>query len=224
MNTNSFFYFVLLMINSLSVHAQVQAVKRVHSIPYDLSVYNKPISYFIENDRVTINSSGETNLFNDPNGKYKICNAPMILFEPQGDFTLIAKVAGKLCQVYDVAALVIYQNEDVWAKLCYENSVNKKPTIVSVVTRTFSDDCNSLEAGDSAYLSIVKKGDQYSFFYSPDTQEWIMIRTFNLETKDKIKVGFAAHGIGKARFTGTFSEILFSENALYNMRIFKRFK
>ena len=80
------------------------------------------------------------------------------------------------------------------AKFCYENSVNLMPTIVSVVTRTFSDDCNSMPTGDYAYMAIVKRGSEYSFFYSPDNKNWSMVRNFNLNTTGKIKVGFAVHG------------------------------
>lgn len=112
-------------------------------------------------------ASRKTNLFNSPSGKPKVVNAPLILFEPEANFTISAKVTGKLKAVYDVAALVVYQDDETWAKFCYENSVNLMPTIVSVVTRTFSDDCNSMPAGDYAYMAIVKRGSEYSFFLFP---------------------------------------------------------
>ena len=111
-------------------------------------------------------ASRKTNLFNSPSGKLKVVNAPLILFEPEANFTISAKVTGKVC---------------------YENSVNLMPTIVSVVTRTFSDDCNSMPAGDYAYMAIVKRGSEYSFFYSPDNKNWSMVRNFNLNTTGKLK-------------------------------------
>ena len=52
-------------------------------------------------------ASRKTNLFNSPSGKLKVVNAPLILFEPEANFTISAKVTGKLKAVYDVAALVV---------------------------------------------------------------------------------------------------------------------
>lgn len=207
----------LLLISGTGM-AQQPVDERIHAIPYELKVYNFPAGYRVSGDGIKITSEAKTNLFNAPNGTSKVHNAPMILFEPAGDFTLSARVSGDLRAVYDVAALVVYDDEDTWAKFCYENSVEKEPTMVSVVTRRFSDDCNSVPAGDHAYMAVVKKSDEYSFFYSADGQKWKMIRHFNLQTSGKIKVGFAAHGSRGEGFTGIFSEIKYQDGALDDMR------
>jgi len=192
----------------------------VTAIPYDIKVTNNPVSFSITDEVVKLSARGKTNLFNNPNGVYNVQNAPMALFEPEGDFTLSARVTGKLKSVYDVAALVVYQDGDLWAKLCYENSVNKVPTIVSVVTRKYSDDCNSMSTGDYAYLSVVKKGKEFSFFYSQDGIEWSMIRSFHhdLDANKKLKVGFASHGSRGDGFTAIFSDIKYANESLDNMR------
>ncbi|MDR2938271.1 MAG: DUF1349 domain-containing protein [Prevotellaceae bacterium] len=198
-----------------------QAQKKVATIPYPLEVVNQPLSYIVTDSSVEISAKGKTNLFNNPNGKSDVQSAPMLLFAPAGDFTLSAKVTGALKSVYDVAALVVYQNKDTWAKLCYENSVDKIPTIVSVVTRRYSDDCNSVSAGESAYLAMVKKGNEYSLFYAPNKASgWKMIRNFYLEKKDTVKVGFAAHGSRGDGFTAHFSDIKFADKAVEDMRTF----
>lgn len=193
--------------------------KRISTIPHNLIIHNRPVDYTIEKDRISITAAGKINLFNSPSGKSKVVNAPLILFEPEGDFTISAKVTGRLKSIYDVAALVVYQDDDCWVKFCYENSVSLRPIIVSVVTRGFSDDCNSMPAGDYAYMAVVKKGPEYSFFYSSDNKEWLMVRNFNLETKGKIKVGFGAHGSRGDGFTGVFSEIKYLPQAFDDMRM-----
>ena len=203
---------------AVNVSAQEQISNQVSNIPYKLEVYNNPVSYVVDGNSVVISALGKTNLFNSPGGKSKVQNAPMLLFKPQGDFTLSARVSGDLKAVYDVAAFVVYSDENTWAKFCYENSVLKKPTIVSVVTRTFSDDCNSVLTGKYAYMSVVKKGDEYSFFYSKDGKRWDMIRNFNLDTKGNVKVGFASHGSRGDGFTAKFSEIKYMDKALEDMR------
>jgi Uncharacterized conserved protein len=201
--------------NSLS--AQTANLK-ISAIPYTLEVKNTSVSYIINDSKIEITAAGKTNLFNNPNGIYKVQNAPMVLFAPKGDFTLSAKVTGELKSIYDVAALVVYQDENTWAKFCYENSVDKQPTIVSVVTRTYSDDCNSVQADSYAYLAVVRKGQEFSFLYSADKEDWKMIRHFRLDITDMLKVGFAAHGSRGDGFTGTFTEVAYHDKALENMR------
>lgn len=210
-------WLILVSVIPVNLFAQSSG-KAVEQIPYEIMVYNNPVEYLIEKNRVEISAAGKTNLFNNPNGQSRMGNAPMLLFEPIGDFTLSAKVTGKLKAIYDVAALVVYQDENSWAKLCFENSVKKQPTIVSVVTRTYSDDCNSMTTGEFAFLSVIKKGSQYSFFYSSDGVEWEMIRSFHLEAQGRLRVGFAAHGSRGEGFTGIFTDINFKESAIEDMR------
>ena len=190
----------------------------LENIPYPIEVYNNPVDYSISKTELTISAKAKTNLFNNPAGTSKVNNAAMALFEPKGDFTLTAKVTGELKAVYDVAALLVYQDENLWAKFCYENSVKKQPTIVSVVTRDYSDDCNSVLAGEYAYMSVVRKGNEFSFFYSADNKNWNMIRNFNLNITGQIKLGFAAHGSRGDGFTAIFSEIRYKDEALSDMR------
>lgn len=208
--------FILVLLTG-NVFAQ-QYDRQIKAIPYKLEVYNNPVEYLINDSEIRITSGGKTNLFNNPNGKSNVHNAPMVLFKPDNNFTLSAKLTGDLKAIYDVAALVIYQDEYTWAKLCYENSVFEEPTIVSVVTRTLSDDCNSETTGSSAYLSIVKRDNEFSFFYSQNGQSWKMIRNFYLETTEDLKVGFIAHDSRGSGFTGVFTDIKYQDNALSDMR------
>ena len=194
------------------------AVLKIKNIPYQLEIKNDPVAYKVNDAQISLSAKGKTNLFNSPNGISRVQDASMILFEPKDDFTLSAKVSGDLKSVYDVAALVIYQDENTWAKFCYENSVDKVPTIVSVVTKVYSDDCNSYPAGSYAYLSIVKKGEEFSFFYSEDSNKWKLIRHFRLDLSGRLKVGFASHGSRGDGFTALFSDIKYQDKALENMR------
>ncbi len=207
-------------ITVLSFLSQIFAQPRsfqIKSIPYELEMKNNAVSYTIHNDYIHLSAAGQTNLFNNPNGLTRVQNAPMLLFQPKGDFTLRAKVSGDLKSIYDVAALVIYQDENTWAKFCYENSVEKIPTIVSVVTRTYSDDCNSVSTGEYAYLSIIRKGNEFSFMYSPDNTNWKLIRYFHLNSTPTLKTGFTVHGSRGGGFTGIFTDIMYWDRALENM-------
>jgi uncharacterized protein len=191
-------------------------------IPFTLSVKNHPVACAITGDTVLeLVAAGKTNLFVSPNGKYNVQDAPMVLFTPDSVFTFVAKANGTFKAVYDVAALVLYQDSAYWAKFCFENSVNKQPTIVSVVTRHYSDDCNSLPVNAQfAYLAIIKKGLEVSFHYSPDGKQWRMIRDFRLETDKNLKIGFAVHGSRSDGFNARFSEVRYSPTVPADLRSF----
>jgi uncharacterized protein len=210
---------------SLNVSAQDNGAAKSYkmkTIPFALKSYNDPQKVEMKGDSaIKITAKGETNLFNNPDGWSNVQNAPMLLFHPDSsNFVFSAKVSGTLKQVYDVAALVVYQDKDLWAKLCYENSAGSEATVVSVITRKYSDDCNSITvSGGFVYLALAKRGNEYSFHCSKDNKNWELIRHFRLDTADdKLMIGFAVHAFMKNSFSAEFSEIKYSRVSTNNMR------
>lgn len=193
---------------------------RVTGLPYPLTVLNQATEIkSMPTGSLIIKAPGRTNLFNNPNGKDNTQNAPMALFEVRDDFILTAKVSATLKAVYDVGALVLYVDKDHWAKLCFENSVDKIPLVVSVVTRGLSDDCNSAPVGaDHVYLAIAKKGEEYSFHSSSDGKSWHLVRHFHFSAKEGLRAGFAAHGSFGDGVEVEFSEVDFQAKAPAKMR------
>jgi regulation of enolase protein 1 (concanavalin A-like superfamily) len=146
----------------------------------------------------------------------------MALFTPASEFVLVAKVSAPLKAVYDVAALVLYEDAHTWAKLCYEMSPEKKTTVVSVVTRGVSDDTNSFTVeGGFVYLAIARRGSECSFHASTDGKTWTLIRHFQLTGQGRLRAGFAVHGSVGDGLAGTFSEIRYAPKAPAKMRVFR---
>lgn len=213
------------MVIFVSVRVDAQTYDRLHlkSIPYPLTVQNDPLDVQIKGDSILkITSVGGTNLFNSPGGNYSVQNAPMVLFKPDNDFTLKTRIKASLKEVYDVASLVVYQNDSLWAKLCFENSVRKETTVVSVVTRGFSDDCNSVNLQeDYVYFLVSKKGKEFSFHYSKDDVKWELVRHFQLLcNNEEVKLGFAVHCSQGEQFSAEFSDIYYSNISLKKMRMY----
>lgn len=201
-----------------------QKLGGVPGLPVALEVVNSPTHARLAPDGAfELGAAGHTNLFNSPGGGAVRGNAPMALFDANGDFILSARVEAPLLQVYDVAALVVFENEGSWAKLCYENSVENEPTVVSVVTRGVSDDCNSapVEAG-FVYLGIVRRGDEFAFHWSKDGRAWRMVRHFSLAAKGPLKLGFAVHAYGQGSLDARFSEIHYTATTPGSVRTFPR--
>lgn len=149
---------------------------------------------------LTVYAPEKTDYFNSPvkeNGAFPelVATASLYYTEMTGDFVFRTKVSLDFKNTYDAAALLVYENENVWAKLAFENSDMpcKKPAVVSVVTNRLSDDCNGpVVDGNSVWLQVVRVDDCFGFQYSLDGEEWNMVRVFTLPVGKTVKVGFEA--------------------------------
>lgn len=169
---------------------------------------------------------GHTDYFNSPvkeNGAFPepVANAPLYYTEVTGDFVFRAKGELEFVSTYDAAALLVYENENVWAKLALENSDMpcKKPAVMSVVTNRISDDCNGpVRDANHVWFQISRVDDCFAFHYSIDGVEYNMVRVFTLPVGKTVKVGFEAQspmGEGGYRY---YSEISLENRRVKNIR------
>ncbi len=168
----------------------------------------------------------KTDYFNSPvkeNGAFPelVANAPLLYTEMTGDFVLRTRVELEFKNFYDACALLVYENENVWAKLALENSdlPCRKPAVVSVVTNRISDDCNGpVMDGNQVWLQVSRVDDCFGFHYSVDGKEFNMVRVFTLPVGKTVKVGFEAQspmGEGGYRY---YSEISLENRRVKNIR------
>lgn len=168
----------------------------------------------------------KTDYFNSPVKENEafpepVANASLYYTELTGDFVFKTKVQLEFKNLYDAAALLVYENENVWAKLALENSdlPCKKPAVVSVVTNRISDDCNGpVMDGNSVWFQISRVDDCFAFHYSVDGVEYQMVRVFTLPVGKTVKVGFEAQapmGEGGYRY---YSEISVENKRVDNIR------
>lgn len=191
---------------------------KLESIPYPLNWHLEPKQWSLESGTLAATAGPQTDLFVDPLGKVNIHNASMLLFEPSGDFMLSALVGVEFAGTFDAGVLVIYQNPASWAKLCFEYSPQQEPTIVSVVTKGTSDDCNSrVIQGNQVYLRIARMGEGFALHHSTDGEFWHMVRVFRLETLPT-KVGFLFQSPTAQGCTATFSKIVYRAERLDDIR------
>lgn len=179
-----------------------------------------PLEWSVEQaDSLAIVAGKSTSLFSDPRGTRAVDNAPRLMFKPQGNFLLSASVAVGFQHTFDAGVLLIYESEDLWAKLCFELSPQQKPTIVSVVNRGLSDDCNSMPVdGNQIYLRIARLDHAFAFHSSPDGHSWYLIRYFTLGRVQNARVGFLAQSPYGDSCRVLFSEITFAQQTLGDIR------
>jgi hypothetical protein len=189
------------------------------SLPLSFSWQPSPVAFKTGRNSLWAEAAGETDLFVDPGTGAEYLNAPRLLGSVVGDFTLAAHVGVEFRSTYDAAVLVIWVNDHTWAKLCFELAPQGKPTVVSVVTRVVSDDCNSFATeSDQTWLRVARLGAALAFHSSVDGKRWELIRHFALDLEGDPLVGFLVQSPRGRGCAARFDDISFSPNRLSDIR------
>ena len=129
---------------------------------------------------VMVAAGARTDLFVSPAGSPPLLNAEALVVDTDGDFTLAATVRAELRSTFDAGALLLWRDEATWAKLAVELSPEGRPTVVSVVTRGTSDDCNSVALPEAAARLRVARLGAACAFHLWSGERWELIRHFTL--------------------------------------------
>lgn len=159
-----------------------------------------------------------TDLFTDPFSGRRVDNAPSLLFPASGDFSLQAEVCVEFASTFDAGVLLLWHDPDHWAKLCFEFSPQRKPTVVSVVNRETSDDCNSVALDSTRiHLRVARRGPSGVFHYSEDAAFWHLVRVFRLPDIP-LQAGFLVQSPTGESCRVEFREILYRPETLSDIR------
>lgn len=193
----------------------------LRSIPAALAWHNPPLEAQVETeDRFSITAPADTDWFIDPAGSYAKHTAPVALFTPPDEsFLLAVQVTVQFLSAYDAGVLFVHEQDDLWAKLCFEYSPQGQPMIVSVVTRGVSDDCNSTPIeGNTVHLRVYRHTDLFAFHYSLDGQYWHLARYFTLGRLSRLRIGFSAQSPTGQSCRVLFSRISYRAGTLQDLR------
>jgi uncharacterized protein len=190
----------------------------IDAVPFALEWLRPPTEWSVEPARLVVGAPAQTDWFIDPISARAVRTAPLLLGPaPPGDFTCEAHVALDGDALFDAAGLFVYDDDDHWAKLALEVTA-AGPTIVSVVTDVFSDDCNSTAlAGTSAWLRLARVGDAIAFHASDDGGRWDLVRVFRAATAAP-RIGFICQAPTGTGCTGSFEAIAFTSRSLEDIR------
>jgi len=196
-----------------------QTTLSIAGLPGPLNWQNTPRSWNIDSKNVlSISARLKTDWFVDPFDGSVANSAPILLFTPGSDYVLSARVTVKFASKWDAGALMVMGDDHHWAKLSFEFSPDRKPTLVTVVTRGLSDDCNSMNlTEDSVYLRIAKSGRTYVFYFSTDGQNWQILRTFSLDTELPVRAGFESQSPAGPGAVAEFSTITYDPHGIGNI-------
>ena len=192
----------------------------IPTLPGPLRWIGTPQAWNVSADNtVSITAGPKSDWFIDPENGLTVKNAPALVMPVQGPYMLRALAAAEHAATYDAAVLFVYVSDQVWAKLCLELSPQGQVTVVSVVTKGVSDDCNSVPvSGNAAYLRVAKLDRAYAFHYSSDGRFWNLIRYFTLGDHANAEIGFIAQSPTGEGCTASFREIAFAPQKLSDAR------
>jgi uncharacterized protein len=206
------------------------ATLKLPSLPFPLEpAGGPPPGCRILHGALILTAAARTDLFIDPAGPGDAGPLPgagplpdagrLVGLPPAGDFTLAARVSVDFASTYDAGVLLVHAAEHQWAKLCFEYSPQQRPTLVTVVTKGTSDDCNSDEVdGGTVWLRITRSGAAWAFHASADGAWWRLLRYFALDSAALARVGFLAQSPAGPGCAATFDQITFRGGAPGNLR------
>jgi regulation of enolase protein 1 (concanavalin A-like superfamily) len=209
--------FAVLLVGAVLFGVQPSGIS-IKGIPAELQWKNVPESWKVDEQGLQIVAGKNTDWFVSPLDGKVSSNAPLLLFKPDKDFVLSAKLTVELRRQWDAGFLMAYLNDSTWAKFALELSAYQEPTIVTVVTRGASDDCNSsVITGNSIYLQLGKIGRALAFYTSPDGRAWKLVRSFTLGEAESLRVGFASQSPLGEKGTASFSEIRYAATRISDL-------
>jgi hypothetical protein len=191
-------------------------------VPFPLEPWgDPPIVAEVADGTLTLTSGPASDLFIYPAGEEGARPDAGRLTGLPGDrdFTLSARVSVQFKSVSDAGVLLLYLSERRWAKLCYELSPLRRPTAVTVVTRSMSDDSSSFETGGGPlWLRITRAGRAWAFHASEDGNWWRRVRYFTLGESSGARVGFMAQSPTGEGCTAVFDNIVYKPGAPADLR------
>lgn len=212
------FYTCLLGFMTTRVYAQEVTIK---AIPYLLHFENAPLNYQVTGDQsLKITAPANTDLFISPDGQYEINKSPRLVFKPDSDFILTARIKPDFKSKWDAGVFVIYNDNKHFAKFCFESDFKGQPRVVSVVCNEVADDCNSMAIDNKeVYYRITgsTKGNTFNFYYSADGKSWFPIRSFRLDKTDNLSVGFGTQSPSGKGCEANFTDIDLQQRKLHDM-------
>jgi regulation of enolase protein 1 (concanavalin A-like superfamily) len=192
----------------------------ISSLPFALDWALEPHAWELAGDKLIITSGARTDLFADPGRSEVSRNMPRLTGSVSGDFMFSARVTAGHKATFDAGALLLSADDDHWAKLAFELSADGLARVVSVVTRSLSDDCDSFVVPDGhIWLRISRIGPMFALHASADGTKWTFVRQFALgQLTADVAVGFSAQSPTGEGCTATFDDIRFTPDPPADLR------
>ena len=178
---------------------------------------NEPKLYKLEKDKITFQVLPKTDFWQITHYGFSRTDGNCLVKEVDKDICFVVKVKMNYISEFDQCGIMVYLDEDNFAKLCVENQLKTKNKLGSVVCKSKRSDWATQPFGDvkSIYFRVSKRGINYLFESSIDGSHFEQMRLFDIPGGEKVNIGiFGASPLGSG-FEAEFSNFEFSENTWY---------
>lgn len=175
---------------------------------------NKPEEYDVNKERVTFQVLPKTDFWQVTHYGFSRTDGNCYVAEVEGDICFTVKVKMNYMSEFDQCGVIVYGDDENFAKLCVENQLSKKNKLGSVVTKSKSSDwaTQSFGEGDTIFYRVSKRGINYLFEYSEDGISYDQMRLFDIPNFERTFIGiFGASPLGEG-FEAIFSHMTFEDN------------
>lgn len=182
----------LLLVSNASGQNKVLDSVTVKTIPSRCFLLDDVKSFkVLSNNSLLLEAAKETDLHVPADGSYNRHNAPKILFKPGSDFEFSAHIIPSFQEKYDGGALLIYTDEQNWAKILIQYTGSKYLLGMSVVRNKITDDSYfNISNQKHIFLKVAKNANVFRFYSSLDGKAWELTREFKYDHPENFKVGF----------------------------------
>lgn len=175
---------------------------------------NKPKEYNISDKRISFKVLPKTDFWQITHYGFSRTDGNCYVKEVNQDVSFTVKVKMNYKEEFDQLGIIVYFNEDNFAKLCVENQLKCDNKLGSVVCKDKRSDwaTQSLNNIDELYFRVSKRGVNYLFEYSYDGIVFQQIRLFDISVGEIVNIGvFGASPLGDG-FEAEFTNMVFKEN------------
>jgi regulation of enolase protein 1 (concanavalin A-like superfamily) len=182
-----------------------------------LSWKNPPSDWQVDGGELRITSAANTDLFHDPTVASVAANAPLLLLSAGDSWSLSANVEVGFDEEFDAGGLILWQDSNRWAKLCFEQLQPQGGTVVSVVTRDVSDQSNSEAVSTNRIgLRVTFEKATVTFAYATTEANWKTARHFTLTRRhapNRVLAGFIVQSPKGHGCLAIFRDVLFQKES-----------
>ncbi len=137
---------------------------------------------------------------------------------PAGDWQFKARLRVGFRSAWDAGAIMVWSDDEHWAKLNFEYAPDGHPAIFSVVTRGRSDDAVGWRVGgEQLWLRISRLENAFAFHASEDGAHWRLVRQFALGEGASVRVGVEVQSPVGQGCEVVFDEISFAPERLADL-------
>jgi regulation of enolase protein 1 (concanavalin A-like superfamily) len=183
-----------------------------------LAWLHEPESWRFTEGALHVTPAAETDFFR-PHEWPARDNAALLYTRVSGDFTAVTFAEAELHAFGDAAALTIRSSDNLWAKICIERSPIGDVSVVSVVTRDWSDDSNGeLLDHPSCRIRITRQGAKIGMHYSTTGKNWRFVRAVSLPLPEEVMVGIHAQAPFHGGCSAVFRSFTIENHAVKDFR------